>query len=78
MSKRTIQQSRLKIPGRTPVLNVHGRKLPCCWDDCDAIGYDEIKVVVREPGKELSYVFCSERHKSMHLAGHVDYGNTKP
>lgn len=72
--KKPMQQSRLKIPGRTPVINSLGNHLPCCWDDCERDGYDEIKVVVKEPQKQLHYVFCSERHKRLYLNAHHDYG----
>lgn len=74
---------RLPVRRRTPrhrtlVRNARGVPLLCAWDDCERDGYEEVKVIVRDAGKELHYVFCSERHKSMHLAGHVDYGNVKP
>lgn len=76
--KRTIQQSRLKIPGRTLVRNPEGVPLPCCWDECENPGYEENKVIVREPQKTLHYIFCSDRHKRYHINGHRDYGNLRP
>lgn len=75
MTKRVMQQSRIRIPGRTEVRNpATGTRLLCCWDDCENPGYDEIKLVVHEPGKDLHYIFCSERHKRYQITGHRTYG----
>lgn len=75
MSKRTYQASRrIGIPGRTLVRNAQGIPIKCAWDDCERPGYDEIKVVVKEPTKELHYIFCSDRHKGYHIHGHQAYG----
>lgn len=60
---------------RTLVRNFVGRPLLCAWDDCDHNGYEEVKVIVKDGDKRLHYVFCSERHKQMHIAGHRSYGN---
>lgn len=71
---------RLPVRRRTPrhrtlVRNAQGVPLLCAWDDCEKDGYEEVKVIVRDNGKNLHYVFCSERHKRMHIAGHQSYGN---
>lgn len=79
MSKLPRQaQRRLTIPGKTIVRNGHGIPIKCCWDDCEKSGYDEIKVIVREPQKTLHYIFCSERHKRMHITSHHTYGKLNP
>lgn len=75
MTKRAYQRSRIKIPGQTTVRNpTTGNIILCAWDTCDRPGFDEIKFVVKEPTKNLHYIFCSERHKRYHLHGHRDYG----
>ena len=75
MTFRPIQASRIRVPGRTTVRNPETHNLIlCAWDDCQKAGYDEIKIVVREPSKVLHYIFCSERHKRYHINGHRDYG----
>jgi len=75
VTKRVFQSSRIRIPGKTQVRNpVTGNVLKCCWDDCENDGYDEIKIVVKEPQKNLHYIFCSETHKRYHLNGHKAYG----
>ena len=76
--KRPFQVSRLKIPGKTPVRNDQGNPILCAWDDCEKPGYDEIKVIVREPQKTLHYIFCSEQHKRYHIHGHREYGKLAP
>ena len=74
-----MQVSRIRIPGKTTVRNpVTGNVLKCCWDDCENNGYDEIKIVVKEPHKTLHYIFCSDRHKSYHIHGHRKYGKLAP
>jgi hypothetical protein len=79
VTKRTMQSSRRNgIPGRTLVRNGHGIPIRCAWDDCERNGYDEIKIVVKEPQKELHYIFCSERHKRYHIHGHHEYGKLNP
>lgn len=75
MTKRTIQASRIRVPGRTTVRNpVTHNLILCAWDDCQKAGFDEIKMVVTEPTKKLHYIFCSERHKRYHINGHNEYG----
>ncbi len=75
MSKRVYQASRrIGIPGRTLVRNPQGIPLKCAWDDCEKNGFDEIKIVVKEPTKNLHYIFCSERHKQYQLVGPHAYG----
>jgi hypothetical protein len=79
VTKRVIQQSRIRIPGQTTVHNsVTGRVILCAWDTCDKAGYDEIKILVKEPGKTLHYIFCSERHKRYHIHGHREFGKLAP
>lgn len=70
-----MQQSRIRIPGKTEVRNPEtGNRILCAWDDCEKPGYDEIKIIVREPQKTLHYIFCSERHKRYQINGHQSYG----
>lgn len=76
MTKRPRQQPR-RVSGRTLVrlVGTDGRPVTCAWDDCTRPGYEELKVIVKEPGgKNLHYIFCSERHKAYHLGGHEHYG----
>jgi len=61
----------------TYVRNSTGQKLLCCWDDCEIAGHDEIRVTAVQDGKRAIYIFCSERHKQMHINGHNSYGNTR-
>ena len=67
-----------RIPGRTLVRNGQGKPIMCAWDDCERNGYDEIKVIVREPRKNLHYIFCSEQHMRFHIMGHHSYGKLAP
>ena len=76
--KRTRQMSRLTIPGKTLVRNSMGKPIPCAWDDCEKPGYDEIKIVVKEPRKDLHYIFCSSVHKRFYMASHHQYGKLAP
>jgi hypothetical protein len=76
--KRPRQQSRLAIPGKTLVRNSLGKPILCAWDDCESVGYDEIKIVVKEPGKDLHYIFCSPAHRRFHIASHNTYGKLAP
>lgn len=79
MTKRTMQQSRIRIPGKTMVRNPEtGVPLKCAWDDCEKPGYDEIKLIVKEPQKNLHYIFCSEIHKRFQIHGHHEYGKLNP
>lgn len=52
-----------------------GVKLPCCWDDCWKPGHEEHKAVVSTDGRQLHYVFCSEKHRSYYANSHRSYGN---
>lgn len=72
-----MQSSRIRIPGKTIVRNEHGDAILCCWDTCENPGYDEIKIIVREPKKNLHYIFCSDTHKNYHAHGHREYGKKK-
>jgi hypothetical protein len=74
-----MQASRIRIPGKTQVRNPVTKKvILCAWDDCENPGYDEIKIVVKEPTKNLHYIFCSERHKRYQLHGHREFGKLAP
>lgn len=73
MSKRPRQTPR-RVAGRRLVRNSLGVPILCAWDDCQKPGYEEVKVIVKEPTKELHYIFCSERHKAFHVGGHEHYG----
>jgi hypothetical protein len=51
-----------------------GRILPCCWSDCMVNGNKRIRVAVphdtpRWEGEKQIYIFCSDSHKAMWLAG---------
>lgn len=79
MTSRPIQASRIRIPGKTQVRNpVTGKVILCAWDTCDKPGYDEIKIIVKEPRKTLHYIFCSDRHKRYHIHGHREHGKLAP
>lgn len=73
----------------TIVRDSDGTILPCCWDDCERSGHDQIQVRIREnesnglPAirdgirwiKTVKYIFCSDRHKEMWLASTQMYGS---
>jgi hypothetical protein len=49
---------------RRYVRNQWGVPLPCCWDECELPGLEEVKAVSTERrGPPLTYIFCSDRHK---------------
>lgn len=76
LSRRMRRMAVLLGKGRgTRVRNALGVPILCAWDDCQSDGFEEHKVIVREPSKTLHYVFCSERHRQFHIAGHRAYGN---
>lgn len=53
-----------------------GRKLLCCWDDCEALGRNEIQATEGvEGGRRLTYIFCSDRHRAYWVNSHRSYGN---
>lgn len=50
-----------------------GTYVICAWDTCEKTGYENNKVVVHEgksgqEAKDITYVFCTERHKYYWLA----------
>lgn len=51
--------------------------LICCWDDCQLIGFEEHKVIVKKTRKDpgLAYVFCSDTHRDYFVHSHISYGN---
>lgn len=59
----------------TLVRNSTGQILPCCWDDCERNGHDEIRTVETHNGQPAVFVFCSEVHKSMHVNATSSYGS---
>lgn len=55
-----------------------GEPILCVWDDCTKPGQNEIMVKERhDDGEWWNYIFCSERHKSMHINGPKSYGNLR-
>lgn len=57
------------------------RILPCCWDDCTHNGDDQIRIVQRSesgPNDTVTYIFCSDIHRSMWQNAHKSYGNVDP
>lgn len=53
-----------------------GRVLPCCWADCMVNGDNRYRITVphdqperRDSGDTLTYIFCSEQHKTYYLWG---------
>lgn len=58
----------------TYVRNAEGHRLPCCWDDCQRPGHDEIRLVEAKNGQNAIYVFCSESHRQLHRNSHIQYG----
>ena len=59
----------------TYVRKANGDKLLCTWDDCEKYGHEEHKVVVREPSKNMHYIFCNETHMQFFINSHNDNGN---
>lgn len=54
------------------------RILPCCWDDCTRNGDNAIRIVrpsESAPGDTVTYIFCSDRHRSMFANAHRSPGN---
>ena len=57
-----------------------GNNAQCCWDECDADGYDLYKARVRDtgPGVEPAvftwFLFCSERHKQYWVDSYLHPG----
>jgi hypothetical protein len=50
-----------------------GRRLPCCWDDCERLGDTRWQVVARSPQRNLIYLFCSERHRLLYANSHREH-----
>jgi hypothetical protein len=59
----------------TYVRKADGGKIVCNWDDCEKFGHEEFKAVVREPAKNLHYIFCGEGHKALWVNSQRDNGN---
>lgn len=59
----------------TYVRKAGGDKILCSWDDCEKFGHEEHKVVVREPAKNLHYIFCNQTHRDFWINSHKDQGN---
>ncbi len=59
----------------TYVRKADGTKIVCNWDDCEKFGHEEHKVVVREPAKNLHYIFCNQTHRDFWVNSHKDNGN---
>lgn len=60
-----------------------GTHIMCGWDTCERDGYENNKVVVHEgaPGyeaKDITYIFCSERHRQYWLHSTVSCNNLPP
>jgi hypothetical protein len=67
------------------VINLdHGgsKHVMCAWDTCEKDGYENNKVVVHEgvaPNiRDITYVFCTERHKAYWLNSVRDVNNLPP
>lgn len=52
-----------------------GRRIPCCWEDCERLGDTRWQVIAREPERNLIYLFCGERHKAFYVHSHRDLRN---
>lgn len=52
-----------------------GRPLPCCWTDCERLGDTRYQAVVREPERNLIYLFCTDGHLHYWVNSHKDMGN---
>lgn len=55
----------------------------CAWDTCEKDGFENNKVVAHEGAKgyetkDITYVFCSERHKQYWLHSTVSCNNLPP
>lgn len=58
----------------TYVRDHHGKKLLCCWDDCEDAGHDQIRIVEAKDGQNAIYIFCSAAHLALHKNSHHSYG----
>lgn len=52
-----------------------GRKIPCCWTECERLGDTRYECRVNEPRRTIHYLFCSERHKMLWVNSVPDMGN---
>lgn len=60
----------------TLVRTTTGQPITCVWDDCTRPGHNEIMVKEQHTdGQWWNYIFCSERHKNLHVNGAKAYGN---
>lgn len=70
---------RLLLPKRNRpkrIRNFFGKPLPCCWDDCWAHADERYVYVIphdqpKHPGDTLTYVFCSDSHKTFWLSATI-------
>ena len=67
------------------VINLdHGgaKHVMCAWDTCEKDGYENNKVVVHEGVhgnvRDITFVFCSERHRQYWLNSVRDRDNLPP
>ena len=55
------------------------RKVMCAWDTCEKDGYENNKVVVHEGVaphvRDITFVFCTERHKQYWINSIHDLNN---
>lgn len=58
------------------------KKIYCAWDECDRDGYElhRVKVNYGTAGTphNVTYVFCTDRHKQYWLHSEKKYGNLPP
>lgn len=52
-----------------------GQPILCCWTDCERTGDDGYQAIVREPGRNVHYLFCSQRHLMYWTNSIRDMGN---
>lgn len=53
-----------------------GRRLLCCWEDCERLGDTRWQVVVHESdARNLVYLFCGEGDKTLYLNSVTDLRN---
>ena len=59
-----------------------GTHVMCAWDTCELDGYETNKVVVHEGVsgnvRDITFVFCTERHKAYWLNSVRDVNNLPP
>lgn len=70
---RSLNRHRIRVRS-----TVSGKPLVCCWDDCERLGDLAHRFVDTEGLKQVTYIFCTERHKLFHANSVRGYGSLPP